>query len=481
MSTAPAEPLIGRIFDGKYRLDERLGGGGMGTVYRATHLLIDRAVAIKVLDTRFRDDATRLRFHREARAAGRLQHPNAVSVTDFGATEDGYVYIVMELLEGQTLQYVIARESPLERARAVSFMLQICAAVAAAHEAGIIHRDLKPGNIFITQRANVPAGIKVLDFGIAKIVADAIREEDRQTLTQVGSIIGTPRYMSPEQCEGKALTPASDVYSLGLMLYDMLTGVAPFVGSTSLAIAMKQASQPPRPPRELVGTIPAALEAIIMRALEKDPVRRPLDAGEFRRELLAVALELGLEHADITSAPTPVDLLHGKASASPSGRLVVDMARLRQARAAAKANAFGLTDLSASERRIATAYETKEAPPRLLIPIAAPPGGVRKRRRPTALAAVLSLVVVSTAGLVFVRYRNRFSPTTNVDQAVSAPGPAAANSTQEAQALPSPSPSPSPGQKNRQGRKQKSENHQSYFSSARTAVKKVRRFFKKRF
>ncbi|HEV2885168.1 MAG TPA: serine/threonine-protein kinase, partial [Pyrinomonadaceae bacterium] len=232
----PVDPLVGHTLDDKYRLDERLGIGGMGTVYRARHVLIDRPVAVKVLNQRFvEDEAARVRFRREAKAAGRLQHQNAVTVTDFGQTPDGYVYLVMELLEGRTLRDVLAKEAPLDTARSVALMLQVAAAVAAAHEAGIIHRDLKPANIFIVQRMEVPAVVKVLDFGIAKLAADALDDDDPKTLTQVGAMIGTPRYMSPEQCDGIDLTPASDVYSLGVILYEMLTGTAPFSGSTPLA------------------------------------------------------------------------------------------------------------------------------------------------------------------------------------------------------------------------------------------------------
>lgn len=162
-SAAPVDPLVGHTLDDKYRLEARLGIGGMGTVYRARHLLIDRPVAVKVLNPRFvEDEAARTRFRREAKACGRLQHVNAVTVTDFGTSQDGYVYLVMELLEGRTLRDVLAKEGPLDPARSVSLMLQISAAVAAAHEAGIIHRDLKPGNIFIVQRAEVPAVVKVL-------------------------------------------------------------------------------------------------------------------------------------------------------------------------------------------------------------------------------------------------------------------------------------------------------------------------------
>ena len=149
-----ADPMIGLTLDDKYRLEKRLGVGGMGTVYRARHLLIDRPVAVKVLNPRFvEDEAAQVRFRREAKAAGRLRHANAVGVTDFGRTADGYVYIVMELLEGRTLREVLAKEAPLDTARSVSLMLQTSAAVAAAHEAGIIHRDLKPANIFVAKSA----------------------------------------------------------------------------------------------------------------------------------------------------------------------------------------------------------------------------------------------------------------------------------------------------------------------------------------
>jgi len=185
----------------------------------------------------------------------------------------------MELLEGRTLRDVLAKEAPLDAARSVSLMMQISAAVAAAHEAGIIHRDLKPANIFIVQRADVPAMVKVLDFGIAKLAAEAFEDEDHLTLTQVGAMIGTPRYMSPEQCDGVELTPAADVYSLGCILYEMLTGLVPFSGSTPLAIAMKHTSESPRNPREFVSSIPPALEQFVLHALEKRPQDRPQNAA----------------------------------------------------------------------------------------------------------------------------------------------------------------------------------------------------------
>jgi serine/threonine-protein kinase len=342
------DPLLGQSLDDKYLLEARLGVGGMGTVYQGRHVFIDRRVAIKVLNPRYgEDEAARERFRREARALARLQHDNAVTVTDFGETSSGLVYIVMELLEGRTLREIIAKEAPLELARSVSIMLQASAAVAAAHEAGIIHRDLKPANIFIVQKSEVPVMVKVLDFGIAKLAVDSFDEEDVKTLTQIGAMIGTPRYMSPEQCDGLGLTPAADVYSLGVILYEMLTGSAPFTGSTPMAIAMKHATDPPRSPREFVSAIPEALERVVLHSLEKVPEDRPADARAFHHELLETAENLGLEHAAITSAPD-LKVLRDVGTQSPSGRLVVDISRLRESRVLTSASAdLGLIDMNA--------------------------------------------------------------------------------------------------------------------------------------
>jgi serine/threonine-protein kinase len=330
------DPLIDQTLDEKYYLEERLGEGGMGTVYRARHLEMDRPVAIKVLHPRFvENEAARMRFQLEARAAVRLHHANAVSVTDFGQTSDGLVYIVMELLKGPTLREILGKEAPLETARATSIMLQASAAVAAAPEAGLIHRDLKPSNILVTKSADAPAMVKVLDFGIAKLIADTLDEEDASASTLPGVPIGTPRYMSPEQHEGREITPATDVYSLGIILYEMLTGMAPFTGSSVVEIAMKHANDRPRAPREIVASIPEDVERVVLHALEKQPEARPANAEEFRQELLETVDRLGLEHQAITSAPD-IKALRGAALQSPSGRLVVDITKLRETRATDK-------------------------------------------------------------------------------------------------------------------------------------------------
>src|SRR3989440_7308918 len=363
---APPDPLVGVVLDDKYRLDARLGVGGMGTVYHATHLLIERPVAVKVLNPRLvADETAKERFRREARAAGRLQHTNAVAVTDFGETREGLVYLVMELLEGRPLRDILAHESPLDAARAVSLMLQVAAAVEAAHEAGIIHRDLKPGNIFLVQRPDAPYIVKVLDFGIAKIAPEGGADVSlHDTLTGTGVMIGTPRYMSPEQCDGAQLTPASDVYYLGVILYEMLTGQTPFTGASPLALALKHSSESPQPLREIVPTIPPALESVVLHALEKNPQERPKDAGEFRRELFAVAERLGLEHSAGFSAPT-IETLRDAGTETPSGRLTIDIQRLRRSRASSHTGELGTPttdeDVRSTSGRPATAHAS--APP----------------------------------------------------------------------------------------------------------------------
>jgi serine/threonine protein kinase len=425
--------LLGRVFDGKYRLDERLGGGGMGTVYRATHLLIDRQVALKVLSQRFVGDQTaQQRFRREARAAGRMQHPNAVTVTDFGTTEDGYLYIVMELLEGRTLRDLLARDAPLDPARAVSLMLQASAAVGAAHQAGLIHRDLKPANIFIEQRPNLPAVVKVLDFGVAKFAVEE-HEDDYDTLTQVGAIIGTPRYMAPEQCSGAAqLTPAADVYSLGIILYEMLTGVVPFNADTPLGIALKQVSEAPTPPREVVPAVPAELEKVVLHALQKNPTDRPSSADDLRDELHATAEELGFEHAESRHSPS-LDDLRSAGTESPSGRLVIDLATLRQVQAAAgNAPADSPQNLSKSATVPLAPENVRPDFNRVSIPLEKP----RTKRAQLLMLAMFLLIVVAGSGLLVARWWR--------GEGIGSSGAANTNVAASPSPTPTPSPTPSP-------------------------------------
>ena len=283
----PFDPMLGRVLESKYKLVARLGEGGMGAVYRATRVHIGDEVAVKVLHTKFVKEQSALeRFRREARAAAMLHHPNVVAIYDYGEarTDDAPAFIVMELVAGLPLRDILETEKKLNPVRAVALMRGVCAGVGAAHRNNIIHRDLKPDNIIV-----LPPGThedqetaKVVDFGIAKLRDMA----SDQNLTQTGMVIGTPYYMSPEQCKAELLDARSDVYSLGAMLYEMLAGVPPFTANTATGVVAKHLTEAPPPMPQILGISPA-LEAVIMRSLAKDPNARQDDASVLARELQA--------------------------------------------------------------------------------------------------------------------------------------------------------------------------------------------------
>jgi serine/threonine protein kinase len=300
-----SDRLIGRLLDSKYEILARLGEGGMGTVYRARRLHIGDEVAVKILHSRFVAEKDGLeRFRREARAAAMLHHPNVVTIHDFGESVGAAApaFMVMELISGTSLRGLLRREGRLSVVYAVRLMSQICAGVAAAHRQNIIHRDLKPDNILIPSASDEEeyGMAKVVDFGIAKLRDLAATH----TLTLTGDVIGTPYYMSPEQCRGESLDARSDVYSLGAMLYEMLAGVRPFISHTPTAVVAKQLTEPP-PPFPASLAIPPALEAAIMRALAKDANARQADASVFSRDIKA-ALEQSATFAG-GRAKTPVE------------------------------------------------------------------------------------------------------------------------------------------------------------------------------
>jgi len=262
-------PETSAIIDGRYRVLQRVGSGGMADVVCAEDLQLGRKVAIKLLHRRFAEDAEFVeRFRREASSAAGLQHPNVVAVYDRGAW-DGTYYIAMEYLEGRTLKQLVQEEAPLSPTRAIDLTTQILKAARFAHKRGIIHRDLKPHNVIVDAEGRA----KVTDFGIAKAGAS--------DMTQTGSIMGTAQYLSPEQAQGHAVSAPSDLYSVGIILYEMLTGRVPFEGESAVTIALKQVSEAPVPPSAYNPQLPPALEAVVMRALEKDPHRRFADADEF--------------------------------------------------------------------------------------------------------------------------------------------------------------------------------------------------------
>ncbi len=283
----PADPLIGKTLKRTYLVEEVIGVGGMGKVYKATHLALDVKVALKVLKRELLHNAALVqRFHREAKAASRLRHANVIGVTDFGQTEDGTLFIAMELVHGRGLGKIIAEEAPFPEARAVRIGTQILAALVEAHSAGVLHRDLKPENVMVEPRRDEPDSVKVIDFGIAKIQAP---EKGESSLTQAGMVWGTPSYMSPEQWSQENLDARSDLYSVGVILYEMLAGQKPHKADTPLATIKRLQAQRPIPPHQCRPgiTVSAPLEALVLRALSFHRADRPASAAEMKAALCA--------------------------------------------------------------------------------------------------------------------------------------------------------------------------------------------------
>ncbi|MEE2901010.1 MAG: serine/threonine-protein kinase [Myxococcota bacterium] len=273
------DSLVGRILNEKYELLSCLGSGSMGAVYRARHLTLKKFVAVKVLHSDIERSTTGIaRFEAEARAAGRFEHANSVSVIDFGRESDGLYFIVMEYIEGQDLRQLVFSEGVMTEQRACRLMSQVCAALAAAHDNGIVHRDMKPGNIMVTSRRNDQGEyeefVKICDFGIAKLLPRADDSFGQEPMTLKGSFFGTPAYMSPEQARGEPSDARSDVYACGLILWMLLTGQRPFVGENAMSVAMKQISEPLPDISTYRSDISEGVRKIIQRATDKLPERR---------------------------------------------------------------------------------------------------------------------------------------------------------------------------------------------------------------
>jgi serine/threonine-protein kinase len=282
-NTPPPDPLIGSVIAERFRIVDKLGTGGMGTVYQAEHCFIKKRVALKLLRPEITSNPDALaRFQREALAASTIGHQNIVTIDDFGKLPDKQqVYLTMEYLDGEPLNQVIRRVLPVEQV--IDIMLQTCHGLAAAHAKGIIHRDMKPENVFLVDNGTK---VKILDFGIAKVTRGDTQDTN---LTKTGAIFGTPNYMAPEQALGKKVDHRTDIYSMGIILYEMLAGVVPFRSDSFLAILTQHVTKPPVPPSEAADdarTVPLELERIAMRAIAKDPAERFQNMGEMVAALI---------------------------------------------------------------------------------------------------------------------------------------------------------------------------------------------------
>jgi serine/threonine-protein kinase len=300
------DSVLGSVIDDRYKVVSRLGAGGMADVYLAEDQQLGRKVALKLLYRRFAEDPGFVeRFRREAQAAAGLQHPNVVSVYDRGA-HDGTYYIAMEYLPGRTLKRLIRDEAPLDPIRAIDLAIQILKAARFAHRRGVIHRDLKPHNVIVDDSGHA----KVTDFGIARAGAS--------DMTETGSILGTAQYLSPEQAQGHAVSSASDLYSIAVVLYEMLTSRVPFDAEQAVTIAIKHVSEAPMAPTQLNASIPPALEQVVLWALNKNPSDRPQDADQFITALEhAKAAILSGEGGQRTASMPVVGAMAGSGGISP--------------------------------------------------------------------------------------------------------------------------------------------------------------------
>jgi serine/threonine protein kinase len=374
------------ILSGRYEIGERLGSGGMSSVHQATDLILERTVAVKILAEHLSDDERFVeRFRREALAVAKLIHPNIVQVYDTGIDE-GRHYIVMEYVQGRSGAQILQRHGPLDADATAEIGAQACAGLDYAHRRGIIHRDVKPGNLMLV---GGPVGggemtMKLADFGIARAV-------EQTRITQVGSVVGTAAYLSPEQVRGEEATPATDVYALGVVLYQFLTGRLPYEGSTLAELAVRQQNEKPLPPSTYNDEVPETLGAAVLRALEGDPNRRYASAGE-----LAGGLALGLQGEDVTlpleQETAATDVLGGGETATRR----LDQTAQTEYRPAQP---------SPTRRPVARAPQQPPAPPAPVRPAAQAP---RKRsafsrfaRFVMALAALVLIAAAVAAGVIY--------------------------------------------------------------------------------
>ncbi len=303
------DPLIGTTVAGRYKVIKPLGEGGMGQVYLAEHVAIEKRIALKVLHAEYAHKGDIVaRFQQEAISASRIKHPNVLDVFDFGQLENGCFYLAMEFLEGHDLAHDIQKTRVLEPYRGLRFALQICRALSAAHGKGVVHRDMKPENVFLQRTGDGEEIVKIVDFGIAQLRTneEAAAGATKRRLTRTGMIFGTPEYMAPEQAAGKHADLRSDVYAVGIILYEMFTGAVPFTGETFLGVLSKHLSETPPPMATVFPqlTISYELQAVIMRALEKSPEQRYQSMNELAQAIMGTPEGGGLGRPSLASVPS---------------------------------------------------------------------------------------------------------------------------------------------------------------------------------
>lgn len=307
----PDDAMIGTLAAGRYRILKLLGEGGMGQVYLAEHVAIEKRVALKILRAELAGKGEIVtRFQQEAISASRIKHPNVLDVFDFGQLENGRFFLAMEFLEGNDLADELSKRRVLGVSSGIRIALQMCRALAAAHESGVVHRDMKPENVFLQRTGDGEEIVKIVDFGIAQLRSkDAEATQTKRRLTRTGMIFGTPEYMAPEQASGKHADPRSDIYSVGIIMYEMFTGAVPFTGDTFLGVLAKHLSDPTPLMHEICPElgISSSLQSVIMHALEKDPGARYQTMFEFAQAISTStdAAALGYRPATASTSERP--------------------------------------------------------------------------------------------------------------------------------------------------------------------------------
>src|SRR5262245_13946891 len=314
------DPLIGRIINGRFKIVSVIARGGMGKVYKAEQTPLGRICALKVLSPKYegdRDPEFHKRFFLEAATAAKLTHPNTVTIFDYGQSDDDIYYIAMEYIEGRTLHRVLRDEGPMPESRVAHIAAQICRSLREAHSLGVVHRDLKPGNILVSDRGDERDNVKVLDFGLVKDVSG-----EAEDLTQAGLFMGSPKYMAPEQILGGEITPCTDVYSLGVMMYEMLSGKVPFDRGASVGTLMAHVNEVPPPLRSVNPKLQASptMENIVTRCLEKEPGKR----FNSMKDLLNALKRVGNEDGALTDTheSMPLARVEGPSTIQSSDSLV---------------------------------------------------------------------------------------------------------------------------------------------------------------